>query len=189
MKLSPHFTIEECCASNTAQSKGGEMLAQQLNPDSIVRANLLHTCSKTEIARVALDISFKITSGFRCLLLNRFIGSSDRSAHLKGLALDIVLSDANKIKNLRDLNLLLSTFGIDNADINNNFRLFLFCILNGQRMHIKQIVHEKGTYGKPDWIHIGYYQSTESYAGTKITIYNGTSYNHISFKEVLVRLL
>lgn len=177
MKLSPHFTLAECIASNVAKNTGGEMLEQQSNPNEKIKANLMWICSKMELPRVALGIPFKATSVWRCLLLNRALGSSDRSAHVAGLAMDIVLSERS-IANFYDIGLILNCFDCNQDHVNNNFRLFVFCCLHAEQMKIKQIIHEKGTLGKPEWIHIGFYTPFETYTGTKITVFDGKNYTH-----------
>lgn len=49
-----------------------------------------------DLARKFAGVSFKITSGFRCLEYNGLIGSNDTSSHIKGLAVDILVKDNNK---------------------------------------------------------------------------------------------
>ena len=89
MNLSTHFTLSEFIESDTANRKG-------INNDLplTLTANAKNTCEMMERIRAHLSsISGKpapilITSGYRCALLNRAIGSSDTSDHTLALAVD-----------------------------------------------------------------------------------------------------
>jgi zinc D-Ala-D-Ala carboxypeptidase len=84
MMLSDHFSLEELTKSSTALRKGINN-----DPDSTARENLIVLCSEVlEPVRTHYDIPFAPNSGFRCLELNREIGSSDRSQHVTGNAVD-----------------------------------------------------------------------------------------------------
>lgn len=82
--LSDHFSLEELTKSSTAVRKGIDN-----EPDSTARENLIVLCSEIlEPVRTHYGIPFVPNSGFRCLELNREIGSSDRSQHVTGNAVD-----------------------------------------------------------------------------------------------------
>ena len=84
MMLSDHFSLEELTKSSTAVRKGIDN-----DPDSTARENLIVLCSEIlEPVRTHYGIPFVPNSGFRCLELNREIGSSDRSQHVTGNAVD-----------------------------------------------------------------------------------------------------
>ena len=84
MMLSDHFSLEELTKSSTAVRKGIDN-----EPDSTARENLIVLCSEIlEPVRTHYGIPFVPNSGFRCLELNREIGSSDRSQHVTGNAVD-----------------------------------------------------------------------------------------------------
>jgi hypothetical protein len=84
MMLSDHFSLEELTKSSTALRKGINN-----DPDSNARENLIVLCSEVlEPVRTHYGIPFAPNSGFRCLELNREIGSSDRSQHVTGNAVD-----------------------------------------------------------------------------------------------------
>jgi hypothetical protein len=84
MMLSDHFSLEELTKSSTALRKGINN-----DPDSTARENLIELCWEVlEPVREHYDIPFAPNSGFRCLELNREIGSSDRSQHVTGNAVD-----------------------------------------------------------------------------------------------------
>ena len=89
MNLSPHFTLAEFCRSETAVRR---------NISNNLPADLLHaakgTAAMLERIRAHLsslagrDVPMRITSGYRCITLNRAIGSSDGSDHVQAWAAD-----------------------------------------------------------------------------------------------------
>ena len=93
MKLSDHFSLQEMTKSSTAERRG---IANE--PDDEAVENLIMVCDTIlEPVREQYGIPFIPNSGFRCLELNRAIGSSDRSQHTTGEAVDFeVPSISNK---------------------------------------------------------------------------------------------
>ncbi len=86
MNLSPHFTLAEFLVSDTAERRG----IDNDPPLEVVQA-LKRTALGLEAVRVRLGgTPIIITSGFRCLDLNRAIGSKDNSQHVKGEAADFI---------------------------------------------------------------------------------------------------
>lgn len=89
MNLTPHFTVEEFTASDVAERR---------TIDNSLPATLLleaqRTCEMMERIRARLarltgqEVPIVITSGYRCLELNRAIGSADSSDHVRALAVD-----------------------------------------------------------------------------------------------------
>ena len=77
-----HFSIEELCITQHKEIDN--------TPDEDVRKNLEQLIFKLETVRTILGRPMIITSGFRCLKLNRCVGSKDNSAHVKGLAADFI---------------------------------------------------------------------------------------------------
>ena len=90
MKLSEHFELSEFTRSETAANLGIDN-----TPNLEIIANLTKTASMLlEPARVLLgNKSIRVTSGYRCLALNRAIRSLDTSAHVRGMAADFVCPD------------------------------------------------------------------------------------------------
>lgn len=82
-QLSPHFTLAEMIYSDTAARRS---IDNTPSPDIV--ENLRRLCIRLEEVRQLLGHPMIISSGYRCLALNRAIGSSDTSAHVKGLACD-----------------------------------------------------------------------------------------------------
>ena len=93
MQLSDHFTLSELTKSSTAERRG---IANE--PGSTEIENLITVCDQIlEPVREHYGIPFAPSSGFRGLELNRAIGSSDTSQHVKGEAIDFeVPGIANK---------------------------------------------------------------------------------------------
>lgn len=90
MNLSAHFSLEEFTASETAGRSG---IDNDL-PDALYQT-ARETCEMLERIRALLgkiaqrNVGVIVTSGYRSLALNRKIGSSDGSDHVRGQAADI----------------------------------------------------------------------------------------------------
>jgi zinc D-Ala-D-Ala carboxypeptidase len=84
MNLTPHFSLEEFCASNTAARHG---IDNSLPLELYAAAK--RTCIGLEEVRVLLrSNSIRISSGYRCPALNSLLGSRSTSQHLKAEAVD-----------------------------------------------------------------------------------------------------
>jgi hypothetical protein len=83
MFLSTHFTLAEFTVSQTADRHG----VDNTPPLEIIEA-LKYTAQGLEGVRILLGVPILISSGYRCLALNRRIGSKDTSQHVKGEAAD-----------------------------------------------------------------------------------------------------
>jgi len=84
MQLSKHFTLEELTRSDTAARLGIDN-----TPHAPEIAKLTKLCDLVlEPIRYRYNVPIYPSSGFRCLELNRKIGSSDKSQHIKGEAVD-----------------------------------------------------------------------------------------------------
>ena len=84
MQLSKHFKLSEFTKSQIAARNGIKNL-----PGSGEVKNLENLCYEIlEPVRAKFDRPILITSGFRSLEVNRKLGSSDSSQHVKGQAVD-----------------------------------------------------------------------------------------------------
>jgi hypothetical protein len=84
MKLTEHFSLDEFTASQTATRQGIKN-----TPSAAVVENLRMLAALLEQIRTLLGShSIHISSGYRSLALNRYIGSNDLSAHVRGYAAD-----------------------------------------------------------------------------------------------------
>lgn len=83
--LSPHFSLEELTASETAARLG-------LNnaPPAKVREALEATAAKLEAVRALLGKPILINSGYRAPKVNVAVGGSATSHHCKGYAVDFI---------------------------------------------------------------------------------------------------
>ena len=84
MKLSEHFTLDELTASETALRKGINNTA----PPVITEKLRMLAATLEQVRSLLGNNSIRISSGYRCLELNRAIGSGDLSAHTLGYAVD-----------------------------------------------------------------------------------------------------
>ncbi|MEE1923705.1 D-Ala-D-Ala carboxypeptidase family metallohydrolase [Pseudomonas sp. 148P] len=85
MFLTPHFTLAEMTTSQIANREGLDN-----NPDSKTIANLVELCKTLEQVRSLVGQPLLVSSGYRSVALNRRVGGSATSAHLLGLAADII---------------------------------------------------------------------------------------------------
>lgn len=84
MMLSPHFTLAEFTDSQTAARLGIDN-----TPPADILPALYRTAQGLEAVRVRLGgAPIIVSSGFRCVELNRSLGSKDTSQHVKGEAVD-----------------------------------------------------------------------------------------------------
>jgi len=84
--ITPHFTMEEFVATNHRNIDNTLPLE--------LYGNAMRTCEMMERIRLYLskvvgrDTAINPSSAYRCLELNRAVGSSDSSDHVQGLAMD-----------------------------------------------------------------------------------------------------
>jgi len=87
-RLSPHFKLRELERSQIAERYGIDNTVK----DETVYKNLQLLCENVlEPVRSYYGVPFSPNSGYRCLDLNRRLGSSDNSQHVHGQAADIEL--------------------------------------------------------------------------------------------------
>ena len=113
MKLSKHFSLEELCKSQTATRLGIDNLAKDEN----VITNLKIICENIlEPIRENYGIPFSPNSAYRSPKLNNAVGSSHKSQHVKGQAVDIEIPSidnyelAQWIRNNLDFDQLILEF-------------------------------------------------------------------------------
>lgn len=83
MKLSKYFTYNELTFSETAKR-----LKYTNTPSHKQLKSLTNTAQQLDKVRELLGCPVIVTSGYRSLAVNRAIGSSDNSQHIKGEAVD-----------------------------------------------------------------------------------------------------
>ena len=85
MNLTKNFTLEEMCYSETALVNR----IDNLTSTRFVIDNLKELCAKVLQPVRNKFGTVRVSSGYRCLKLNRKLGSKDNSQHTKGQAADI----------------------------------------------------------------------------------------------------
>ena len=85
MTTKSYFTISELCASDTAKKYGINNF-----PDATILSHLQQLIYFLNPLREAWGSAIKVTSGYRCDKLNRFVGGSKTSSHLIGYGVDLV---------------------------------------------------------------------------------------------------
>lgn len=121
-----YFTIKELCYSDTAKAHKIDN-----TPNEEIIENLTEFTNEVlDKLREAWGSPIKVSSGFRCEELNKKIGGSKTSSHLKGYAADLVPV---------------------NGDING---LVECAIELSKTFNYDQIIDEYS--GNKHWLHIGY---------------------------------
>lgn len=82
-KLSQYFTYGEAIFSQTAARLG---IDNTPGPEALAR--IKETATRMDEVRLALGVPVIVSSWYRCLALNRAIGSKDSSSHTRGEAVD-----------------------------------------------------------------------------------------------------
>lgn len=91
MRLTQNFTINEFTYSVTAEANKIDN-----RPAVQVIANLKALCENVlQPLRDYLGVPVKITSGFRCAVLNKKVGGCSNSQHLMGQACDFIVPQKN----------------------------------------------------------------------------------------------
>ena len=92
--LTKHFTLEEFSHSSTAKARGIDNTV----PKQLVPA-LRNLCERVlEPLRERVKEPVIISSGYRCPALNKAVGGTNTSQHMKGEACDIYMEDKTKLR-------------------------------------------------------------------------------------------
>ena len=126
MTTKSYFTVAELYASDTAKKYGIDN-----TPNSIVISHLQQLINFLNPLREAWGSTIRVSSGYRCEKLNRFVGGSKTSSHLIG-------------------------YGVDLIPVNGKMDAFKKFIIDYMKNKMfDQCIIEKS--GKTEWIHIGLY--------------------------------
>ena len=118
-----YFTIKELCKSTTADSKG---INNQ--PSKEVINNLEQLVNNVlDPLREKLGKPITVTSGYRCPQLNKLLGGSATSQHVKGQAADITIGSKNANREL-------------------------FTLIKNMDLPFDQLIDEKNF----QWVHVSY---------------------------------
>ena len=123
-----YFTIAELCASETAKKYNIDN-----TPDSIITSHLQQLINFLNPLREAWGSAIKVSSGYRCDKLNRFVGGSKTSSHLIGYGVDLIPANGKM----------------------DDFKKFIIDYMK-TRMFDQCIIEKSG---KTEWIHIGLYNN------------------------------
>ena len=123
-----YFTIAELCASETAKKYNIDN-----TPDSIITSHLQQLINFLNPLREAWGSAIKVSSGYRCDKLNRFVGGSKTSSHLIGYGVDLIPANGKM----------------------DDFKKFIVDYMK-TRMFDQCIIEKSG---KIEWIHIGLYNN------------------------------
>lgn len=86
--LSDNFTLHELLRSDTAVRDG--LMFEQLDVSEVILENLKSLVRNVlQPLRDTIRAPVTINSGYRCYALNRAVGGSTRSDHVRGMAADI----------------------------------------------------------------------------------------------------
>lgn len=85
IKLSSHFFLGETFRSDTAERMG----IDNTPPEDVIKT-MKDTAFEMELLRSMLGTPITVNSWYRCLALNRALGSKDTSQHILGEAVDFV---------------------------------------------------------------------------------------------------
>ena len=99
MNITQHFTLAELVASDYAIRHG----ISNVPTDPHVTANLSVLAHGLERVRAIIDKPIIISSGYRSEAVNRAVGGSRKSAHLRGLAADFVVPGLSALQVCRML--------------------------------------------------------------------------------------
>jgi len=119
------FTVSEFVRSETADKKGiDNRLPKDLLPNVQALVN-----NVLDPLREAYGKPIIVTSGYRCEALNKAVGGSKTSDHMKGRAVDIVGTPNTKMENKR-----------------------LFSLIQSLDLPFDQLIDEKNF----SWVHVSY---------------------------------
>ena len=128
MVTKSYFTIAELCASETAKKYNIDN-----TPDPIIISHLQQLINFLNPLREAWGSAIKVSSGYRCDKLNRFVGGSKTSSHLIGYGVDLIPANGRM----------------------DDFKKFIVDYMK-MRMFDQCIIEKSG---KTEWIHIGLYNN------------------------------
>ena len=128
MTTKSYFTIAELYASDTAKKYNIDN-----TPDPIITSHLQQLINFLNPLREAWGSAIKVSSGYRCDKLNRFVGGSKTSSHLIGYGVDLIPANGKM----------------------DDFKKFIVDYM--KTLMFDQCIIEKS--GKTEWIHIGLYNN------------------------------
>ncbi len=193
MPLSKNFTLGELLCSPTAE-RDRQLKTEQENPPDEILDNLQYLVETAlQPIRSRMVFPIRISSGYRCLLLNKMVGGSATSQHCRGEAADCALSPRfmtePSMAALRDeikTRVAEITGKALRPDVNPNFMLFAYVCLNLKELDIDQVIHEYGEdFGRPAWVHIASSRRQDKRQVLMVGSYTNWRYLRLSVEETL----
>ena len=137
-----YFTLSELTRSATAKRLGIDNTA-----DAGTRANLTALIEKVlDPLRERWGMPIIVTSGYRCVALNKAVGGAASSQHTKGEAADIRTVSDSRADNMK----------------------LLRCLLRSGIVFDQVIAEYVDAAGRPDWIHVSFKRGGGN-RGSKLT--------------------
>ena len=137
-----YFTLSELTKSATAKRLGIDNTA-----DATTRANLTALIEKVlDPLRERWGMPIIVTSGYRCVALNKAVGGAASSQHTKGEAADIRTVSDSRADNMK----------------------LLRCLLRSGIVFDQVIAEYVDAAGRPDWIHVSFKRNGAN-RGSKLT--------------------
>ena len=137
-----YFTLSELTKSATAKRLGIDNTA-----DANTRANLTALIEKVlDPLRERWGMPIIVTSGYRCVALNKAVGGAASSQHTKGEAADIRTVSDSRADNMK----------------------LLRCLLRSGIVFDQVIAEYVDAAGRPDWIHVSFKRNGAN-RGSKLT--------------------
>lgn len=146
---SPHFTLRELVASQTATRQGIDN-----TPSMEVEGNLSRLCNQV-LERIRFRFGpVRVTSGYRCRELNAAIGGSVTSAHMDGRAADF-----------------------ESVDTRVSHRAIVDWVVAEMRAHQYPLPVDQVIYEYEDgWVHVGIAEAGKEPRREALMIFKGTGY-------------
>jgi hypothetical protein len=171
-KISKYFVLKDCLFSSSAERRP-DLQELQYNPSDEIVQNLILVCTNC-LDRIyeylhSQGYGMSITSGYRSEKLNKLIGGSSTSDHVKGRAIDfqIFLLDRKTTLNL-----------------NIGYKLLYKWIT--QNLEYDQLIWEYGNVDCPSWLHISYRHGGNRKMNLRIGSYTGNKYENFSIEKLKI---
>lgn len=191
--LSSNFTVGEMLRSGSAE-RDPALKREQENPPDDILLNLRYLVETAlQPIRTGINYPIRISSGYRCLLVNRLVGGSATSQHVRGEAADcslsrLFLSDERtaSLRNEIADRVRESTGKPPRPEVNADFYLFAYICMHLDELDIDQVIHEYGdAFGQPAWVHVAASTRRDRRQILAIGSYTNQNYVAASVEEAL----